>query len=56
MLALAIVQQEHVTRGPLSVEPGLMIWTVVVFVALLAILKKFAWPAVLGAIRSLLAN
>jgi F-type H+-transporting ATPase subunit b len=52
MLSLAIVQQEHVARGPLTVEPGLMIWTVVVFVALLAILKKFAWPAVLGAVEA----
>ena len=54
MLSLAIVlaQQEHVARGPLSVEPGLMIWTVVVFVALLLILKKFAWPALLGAVEA----
>ncbi|HET6778762.1 MAG TPA: F0F1 ATP synthase subunit B [Gemmatimonadales bacterium] len=52
MLTLALIQQEHAARGPLDVEPGLMIWTVVVFVALLLILKKFAWPALLGAVEA----
>ncbi len=27
----------------LSVEPGLMIWTIIIFVLLLLVLKKFAW-------------
>src|SRR5215216_4357043 len=52
MLALALLQEEHAARGPLSVEPGLMIWTVVVFVALLLILRKYAWPAILGAVEA----
>jgi F-type H+-transporting ATPase subunit b len=52
MLTLALIQQEHAARGPLDVEPGLMIWTVVVFVALLLILRKFAWPALLGAVEA----
>lgn len=51
MLTLALLQ-EHAARGPLDVEPGLMIWTVVVFVALLLILRKFAWPALLGAVEA----
>ena len=29
-----------------------MLWTIVVFLLLLAILKKFAWPAVLGAVEA----
>jgi F-type H+-transporting ATPase subunit b len=49
--ALLAVQEEH-AAGPLTVEPGLMIWTVFVFVLLLVILKKFAWPAVLGAVEA----
>lgn len=52
MPTLALIQQEHAARGPLDVEPGLMIWTVVVFVALLLILRKFAWPALLGAVEA----
>jgi F-type H+-transporting ATPase subunit b len=52
MFTLILVQQEHAGGGPLDVEPGLMIWTVVVFVALLLILKKFAWPALLGAVEA----
>jgi F-type H+-transporting ATPase subunit b len=31
----------------LSVEPGLMIWTILIFVLLLLILKKFAWKPLL---------
>lgn len=56
-LALAAIQehapaaQEHAS-GPLTVEGGLMIWTIVVFLLLLAILRKFAWPAILGAVEA----
>jgi F-type H+-transporting ATPase subunit b len=53
MLALiqAPTQEEHAS-GPLTVEGGLMIWTLVVFFLLLAILRKFAWPAILGAVEA----
>ena len=34
----------------LKVEPGLIIWTVVTFLLLLAILWKFAWNPILGAL------
>ena len=44
-------QEEHAS-GPLTVEGGLMFWTIVVFLILLAVLKKFAWPAVLGAVEA----
>ncbi len=43
--------QEHAS-GPLTVEGGLMLWTIVVFLLLLAILKRFAWPAILGAVEA----
>ena len=32
--------------------PGLMIWTVVVFLLLLLLLRKFAYPALLGAVEA----
>src|SRR3954452_7531179 len=51
-LLTLVQQQEHAPPGPLSVEPGLMIWTVIVFVALLLILRKFAWPSILGAVEA----
>jgi F-type H+-transporting ATPase subunit b len=38
--------------GPLTVEGGLMFWTILVFLVLLGILKKFAWPAILGAVEA----
>jgi F-type H+-transporting ATPase subunit b len=47
-----LAQQEHAARGPLSIEPGLMIWTVLVFVALLLVLRRFAWPALLSAVEA----
>ena len=43
--------QEHAS-GPLTVEGGLMLWTIFIFLLLLAILKKFAWPAILGAVEA----
>jgi F-type H+-transporting ATPase subunit b len=56
VLALAAVpavsaQEEH-AAGPLTVEFGLMFWTLVVFGLLLVILRKFAWPAILGAVQA----
>jgi F-type H+-transporting ATPase subunit b len=51
-LAVTLAQQEHAAKGPLTVEFGLMFWTLVVFVALLVILRKFAWPALLGAVEA----
>jgi F-type H+-transporting ATPase subunit b len=49
--AAAEAAQEHAS-GPLTVEGGLMIWTIVVFLLLLAILRRFAWPAILGAVEA----
>jgi F-type H+-transporting ATPase subunit b len=42
---------EHAS-GPLTIEGGLMLWTVFIFLLLLLILKKFAWPAILGAVEA----
>ena len=50
-VTLAAQEEEH-AAGPLTVDGGLMLWTVVIFLLLLAILKKFAWPAILGAVEA----
>ena len=47
-----LAPQEHAASGPLTVEGGLRVWTVIVFLILLAILRKFAWPAILGAVQA----
>jgi F-type H+-transporting ATPase subunit b len=52
MLSLTPIQEAHAPAGPLTVEGGLMVWTVIVFLILLAILRKFAWPAILGAVQA----
>jgi len=49
---MLVAQEEAHTSGPLTVEGGLMLWTVLVFVLLLLILKRFAWPAILGAVEA----
>ena len=51
-LTLVLAQEQHAARGPLTVEFGLMFWTIIVFIALLLILRKFAWPALLGAVEA----
>ncbi len=35
----------------LSVEPGLMIWTIIIFILLLVILKKYAWKPILQSLK-----
>ena len=53
MLTLALATlQEHAAPGPLTVEWGLMFWTIVVFLLLLAVLWRYAYPALLGAVEA----
>jgi F-type H+-transporting ATPase subunit b len=52
MLHSTLALQEEHASGPLTVDGGLMFWTIVVFLLLLVILKRFAWPAVLGAVEA----
>ena len=50
---LTAIQEPHApASGPLTVEFGLMFWTIVVFLLLLLILKKFAYPGLLGAVEA----
>jgi F-type H+-transporting ATPase subunit b len=51
-IALLVLQEHEAPSGPLTVEGGLMLWTVVIFLLLLAVLKRFAWPAILGAVEA----
>ena len=47
----AAAEAEGAGRGPFSINPGLMIWTLVIFGLLLLILAKTAWPAILKAVE-----
>ena len=38
--------------GPLDVNLGLMIWTVVLFLVVLFLLGRYAWPHILGAVEA----
>ena len=48
----AAVQEGHAPSGPLVVNGGLVIWTLVVFGLLLYILKKWAWPPMVAAVEA----
>jgi F-type H+-transporting ATPase subunit b len=53
--ALTAQEEAHDTGGGAAlfdVNLGLSLWTVVIFVALLVILKKFAWGPILGAAQA----
>ena len=51
-IAVTPVVAEEAASGPLVVNGGLMIWTLIVFGLLFLVLKKFAWPAILGAVQA----
>ena len=51
-LTIAALQEPHAAPGPLTVEWGLMFWTIVVFLLLLAVLWRYAYPALLGAVEA----
>ncbi len=36
---------------PFSINPGLILWTLIVFLVLLALLWKFGWPAILRSVE-----
>jgi len=50
--ALPLLAQEHEeTPGLLTVNTGLTVWTIIIFLIVLAILAKFAFPKILGAVE-----
>lgn len=51
-LLAALAFQEAPVAGPLTVEGGLMFWTILIFALLVAVLWKFAWPQILGAVEA----
>jgi F-type H+-transporting ATPase subunit b len=51
-LVLSLVQEGHAPSGPLVVNGGLVIWTLVVFGLLLFILKKWAFPPMVAAVEA----
>ena len=54
--AAPLVAAEGETPGLLSPNPGLIIWTIVVFLVVLVVLSKFAFPKILGAVEAREAN
>ncbi|HXY29761.1 MAG TPA: F0F1 ATP synthase subunit B [Gemmatimonadaceae bacterium] len=50
--AVPALAQEEQPRGLLSPATGLMFWTVVIFVILLVLLHRYAYPQILGAVQA----
>jgi F-type H+-transporting ATPase subunit b len=48
---LAVSEEAGATPSPLTVDGGLVLWTLVVFGLLLFILQRSAWPVLLRAVR-----
>ncbi len=49
----AVAQEEGAPKGGLlTPDAGLMFWTLIIFLTLFAILAKFAYPAILGAVEA----
>ena len=48
-MLLLLAEGEGGSPSPFSVNYGLFFWTIIVFVALMVLLKKFAFPAILKA-------
>jgi len=48
----AFASEEGGGPGLLTVDGGLMIWTLIVFGLLFLILKRYAWPQILGAVEA----
>jgi F-type H+-transporting ATPase subunit b len=52
LTAAPLFAQEHEeAAGPLDVNTGLLIWTLLIFGIVVAVLYKFAWPNILGAVE-----
>lgn len=49
LAVLAAAQEESAGLGPFAVEFGLVFWTWAVFLVLLALLWRFAWPSIVQA-------
>lgn len=45
------IHEEAAGPNPLAVDPDLAIWTAVIFLVLLAVLGKFAWPPIVEALE-----
>jgi F-type H+-transporting ATPase subunit b len=47
LFALLPQAAEVAPKGPFAITPGVSLWTLVIFVMLLVVLGKWAWPAIL---------
>ncbi|MFH1194536.1 MAG: F0F1 ATP synthase subunit B [bacterium] len=50
-LLLVLLSEGSEVGGPLDVNPGLAIWTLITFILLWIVLKKFAWKPILNSLN-----
>jgi len=52
VFSLLLQAAEEAPKGPFAINPGVSIWTLVVFLLLLYALAKWAWPQILKAVEA----
>ena len=50
-LSLLLQAGEAAPKGPFTINPGVSLWTLVIFLILMVALAKTAWPAILKAVE-----
>jgi F-type H+-transporting ATPase subunit b len=50
-LSLLLQAAAEAPRGPFAINPGVSLWTLVIFAILFVVLAKTAWPAILKAVE-----
>src|SRR2546425_9557791 len=51
LLVVLLREADGPAFTPFSINPGVILWTVVVFLLLLALLWRFGWPAILKSVE-----
>jgi len=51
VFSLLLETAAEAPKGPFAMTPGVSIWTLVIFLALVVVLAKTAWPAILKAVE-----
>ncbi len=50
-LSLLLQAAEETPKGPFTINPGVSLWTLVIFVLLMVVLAKTVWPMLLKAVE-----
>ena len=52
VFSLLLQAAEEAPKGPFAITPGVSLWTLVIFLILMVVLAKTAWPMILKAVEA----